>query len=86
MSIDASTAAHVAHGTDFTDPDTMVAGVPLPEFAYLRQNKPLFWNPQTAGGLELRRRRLLAGHPPRGREGHLRRPRGLVERRRTPPS
>jgi cholest-4-en-3-one 26-monooxygenase len=37
----------VAHGTDFTDPDTMVAGVPLPEFAYLRQNKPLFWNPQT---------------------------------------
>src|SRR6478752_5456719 len=44
MSID---RCPVAHGTDFTDPDTMVAGVPLPEFAYLRQNKPLFWNPQT---------------------------------------
>ena len=47
MSIDRCPVNHVAAGTDFTDPDTMVTGVPLPEFAYLRQNKPLFWNPQT---------------------------------------
>ena len=37
----------VEPGTDFTDPDAMVDGVPLAEFAYLRQNAPLFWNPQT---------------------------------------
>jgi cholest-4-en-3-one 26-monooxygenase len=37
----------VAHGTDFTDPDRIQAGVPMPEFAYLRQNRPLYWNPQT---------------------------------------
>jgi len=37
----------VAHGTDLTDPDLVQARVPLPEFAYLRQNKPLYWNPQT---------------------------------------
>jgi cholest-4-en-3-one 26-monooxygenase len=37
----------VDHGTDFTDPDRIQAGVPLPEFAWLRQNRPLYWNPQT---------------------------------------
>ncbi|MBX3286319.1 MAG: cytochrome P450 [Actinobacteria bacterium] len=37
----------VAPGTDFTDPDTIQAGVPLPAFATLRQNRPLYWNPQT---------------------------------------
>ena len=37
----------VAHGTDFTDPDLIQAGLPMPEFAYLRQNRPLYWNPQT---------------------------------------
>ena len=44
MSID---RCPVAHGTDFTDPDLIQARVPLPEFAYLRQNQPMFWNPQT---------------------------------------
>jgi cholest-4-en-3-one 26-monooxygenase len=37
----------VAHGTDFTDPDLIQERVPLPEFAYLRQNQPICWNPQT---------------------------------------
>ena len=37
----------VAHGTDFTDPDLVQRAVPLPEFAWLRQNKPMYWNPQT---------------------------------------
>ena len=37
----------VAHGTDFTDPDLIQAGVPLPEFAYLRQTEPMYWNAQT---------------------------------------
>ena len=32
---------------DFTNPDLIQAGLPLPEFAYLRQNRPLYWNPQT---------------------------------------
>ena len=37
----------VDHGRDFTDPDLIQSGVPLPEFAYLRENRPLYWNPQT---------------------------------------
>lgn len=37
----------VTAGTDFTDPDLMQERVPLPEFAYLRENRPLYWNPQT---------------------------------------
>lgn len=37
----------VVAGTDFTDPDLIQAGVPLPAFATLRQNRPLYWNPQT---------------------------------------
>ena len=37
----------VADGVDFTNPDLIQAGLPLPEFAYLRQNRPLYWNPQT---------------------------------------
>jgi cholest-4-en-3-one 26-monooxygenase len=37
----------VAHGTDFTDPDLIQDRVPLPEFAYLRQNEPMSWNPQS---------------------------------------
>ena len=44
MSID---RCPVAHGTDFTDPDLIQSRLPLPEFAYLRQNEPMFWNPQT---------------------------------------
>jgi cholest-4-en-3-one 26-monooxygenase len=37
----------VAHGVDFTDPDLIQGGVPLPEFAWLRENRPMYWNPQT---------------------------------------
>lgn len=37
----------VAAGTDFTDPDMIQSGVPLPSFATLRQSRPLYWNPQT---------------------------------------
>lgn len=37
----------VTAGTDFTDPDLIQERVPLPEFAYLRENRPLYWNPQT---------------------------------------
>jgi cholest-4-en-3-one 26-monooxygenase len=37
----------VTDGTDFTDPDLIQSRVPLPEFAYLRENKPLYWNAQT---------------------------------------
>ena len=44
MSID---RCPVAHGTDFTNPDLIQGGVPLPEFAYLRQNEPMYWNAQT---------------------------------------
>lgn len=34
-------------GTDLTDPDLVQARVPMPEFAWLRENRPLYWNPQT---------------------------------------
>lgn len=44
MSID---RCPVAHDRDFTDPDLIQGGVPLPEFAWLRENRPLYWNPQT---------------------------------------
>ena len=37
----------VPAGTDFTHPDTYSGGVPLAEFADLRRNAPIFWNPQT---------------------------------------
>ncbi len=40
-------AKPVEAGTDFTDPDLIAGGVPLPEFAWLRKNAPMFWNPQT---------------------------------------
>ena len=44
MSID---RCPVAHGVDFTDADRLQLGVPLPEFAWLRENRPMYWNPQT---------------------------------------
>jgi cholest-4-en-3-one 26-monooxygenase len=37
----------VPEGFDFTDPDVNAAGVPLAQFAELRHNAPIFWNPQT---------------------------------------
>ena len=76
----------VAHGTDFTDPDLIQAGVPLPEFAYLRQNRADVLERPDRRELELRRRRLLDGHPPRGRQGDLVGPRAAGRARRTPPS
>jgi cholest-4-en-3-one 26-monooxygenase len=37
----------VTQGTDFTDPDLIQSGVPMPAFAELRQTAPMYWNPQT---------------------------------------
>ena len=37
----------VPPGFDFTDPDLYESRVPLAEFAELRKNAPIFWNPQT---------------------------------------
>ncbi|MFD3514044.1 cytochrome P450 [Streptomyces sp. NPDC058657] len=36
-------------GFDFTDPDVLQAGVPLPEFARMRQTAPVWWCAQTPG-------------------------------------
>ena len=33
-------------GYDFTDPDVMLRGVPVEEFAYLRKTAPVWWNEQ----------------------------------------
>jgi cholest-4-en-3-one 26-monooxygenase len=37
----------VAAGTDLTDPDRVQAALPVPEFAWLRENRPMYWNPHT---------------------------------------
>ena len=37
----------VEPGFDFTDPDLIADRIPLEELASLRQNAPIFWNPQT---------------------------------------
>ena len=34
-------------GTDLTAPDLVQGRVPMPEFAWLRENRPMYWNPQT---------------------------------------
>ena len=47
MSTPAVERCPVAAGTDFTDPDLIQARVPMPEFAWLRENQPMYWNPQT---------------------------------------
>ena len=39
----------VPPGFDFTNPDLYESRVPLAEFAELRKNAPIFWNPQTRG-------------------------------------
>ncbi|MFI5803188.1 cytochrome P450 [Streptomyces sp. NPDC051561] len=36
-------------GFDFTDPDVLQAGVPLPEFATMRRTAPVWWCAQTPG-------------------------------------
>ena len=48
MTTSARTALNeVEPGSDLTNPDYGGPEVPLAEFAYLRQNAPMFWNPQT---------------------------------------
>jgi cholest-4-en-3-one 26-monooxygenase len=44
------TTTELPHGFDFTDPDTMLAGVPLSEHAIARQTSPVHWveQPQNA--------------------------------------
>ncbi len=44
------TITELPEGFDFTDPDTMLAGVPLPEHALARQTSPVHWveQPQSA--------------------------------------
>ena len=34
-------------GYDFTDPDVLVEGIPVGEFAQLRKTAPVWWNEQT---------------------------------------
>src|SRR6476646_8579503 len=36
-----------ARGYDFTDPDVLVKGIPVTEFAELRKTAPVWWNEQT---------------------------------------
>lgn len=36
-------------GFDFTDPDVLLRGIPITEFAQLRQTAPVWWNDQPAG-------------------------------------
>ncbi len=64
-------------GFDFTDPDLLLAGMPVSEFAELRKTAPVWWNEQPAGSTTTRRRTPGCAsscpgfHTPRGR-----RPRG----------
>ncbi len=37
-------------GFDFTDPDVLLRGMPVTEFAELRRTSPVWWNDQPAGG------------------------------------
>ena len=34
-------------GYDFTDPDVLLQGIPVTEFAELRKTAPVWWNEQT---------------------------------------
>ena len=43
-------------GFDFTDPDLLLAGMPVSEFAELRKTAPVWWNEQPAGSTTTRRR------------------------------
>ena len=36
-------------GFDFTDPDVLLNGMPVAEFAELRRTAPVWWNDQPAG-------------------------------------
>lgn len=60
-------------GFDFTDPDLLLAGMPVSEFAELRKTAPVWWNEQPAGSTTTRRRTPGCAsscpgfHTPRGR-------------------
>ena len=43
------TACPFGQGFDFTDPDVLVEGIPVSEFAELRKTAPVWWNEQPAG-------------------------------------
>jgi cholest-4-en-3-one 26-monooxygenase len=40
-------APRLPQGYDFTDPDVLVKGIPVTEFAELRKTAPVWWNEQT---------------------------------------
>jgi cholest-4-en-3-one 26-monooxygenase len=40
-------ASRLPQGYDFTDPDVLVKGIPVTEFAKLRKTAPVWWNEQT---------------------------------------
>jgi cholest-4-en-3-one 26-monooxygenase len=45
----APTLCPFGQGFDFTDPDVLVNGMPVAEFAELRRTAPVWWNDQSAG-------------------------------------
>lgn len=45
----AGTVCPFGQGFDFTDPDVLVKGMPVAEFAELRKTAPVWWNEQPAG-------------------------------------
>ena len=40
-------ALRLPQGYDFTDPDVLLKGIPVTEFAELRETAPVWWNEQT---------------------------------------
>ena len=40
-------AVRLPRGYDFTDPDVLLEGIPVTEFAELRKTAPVWWNEQT---------------------------------------
>ena len=40
-------AVRLPQGYDFTDPDVLLEGIPVTEFAELRKTAPVWWNEQT---------------------------------------
>ncbi|MDT5185219.1 MAG: hypothetical protein QOI29_3377, partial [Mycobacterium sp.] len=39
-------AVRLPQGYDFTDPDVLLRGIPVTEFAELRKTAPVWWNEQ----------------------------------------
>src|SRR5690242_17004785 len=44
-----SSACPFGAGFDFTDPDVLLHGIPVTEFAQLRKTAPVWWNEQPPG-------------------------------------